>query len=273
MAWKCPPRARARGKPRQGTIRLEARQEGDQIVISVGDDGAGIDPDRVLRKAIEKGLVTVERARLLTQREILDFVFLPGFSTAEKVNNLSGRGVGMDVVRSNLKRMNGTIQLDSAVGKGTTVLLRLPLTLAILPVLLVQITDEIYALPLRAVLETSRMQADELHEVEGHEVLRLRGETLPLLRLEKMFASKPQAGEPASQKVVILSVGDKRVALLVDRLLGQESTVIKPLDSYLHHCSSIAGATISGDGRVRLVLDPAGLLASAEGDVRQEVLQ
>lgn len=268
------PAARASaGKPRQGTIRLEARQEGDQIVISVGDDGAGIDPDRVIRKAIEKGLVTAERARLLNPREILDFVFLPGFSTAETVNNLSGRGVGMDVVRTNLKRMNGTIQLDSTLGKGTTVLLRLPLTLAILPVLLVQVTDEVYALPLRSVLETSRLQADELHWVEGNEVLRLRGETLPLLRLGKMFASKLQAGEQAGQKVVVLAVGEKRVALLVDRLLGQESTVIKPLASYLHHCSSLAGATISGDGRVRLVLDPAGLLASAEGLAGQEVVQ
>jgi len=261
------------GKPRQGTIRLEARQEGDQIVISVGDDGAGIDPERVLRKAIEKSLVTAERGRLLTQREILDFVFLPGFSTVEKVNNLSGRGVGMDVVRSNLKRMSGTIQLDSTVGKGTTVQLRLPLTLAILPVLLVQVTDEIYALPLRSVLETSRMQADEVHQVEGNEVLRLRGETLPLLRLGTMFATKPQPGESASQKIVILAVGDKRVALLVDHLLGQESTVIKPMGSYLHNCASIAGATISGDGRVRLVLDPAGLLASAEGYAGKVTIQ
>lgn len=137
------------GKPRQGTIRLEARQEGDQIVISIADDGAGIDPDRVLRKAIEKNLVTAERARQLSPREILDFIFLPGFSTVEKVSNLSGRGVGMDIVRSNLRRMNGAIQLDSIPGKGTTVLLRLPLTLAILPVLLVQVSEEDYALPLR----------------------------------------------------------------------------------------------------------------------------
>ncbi len=149
----------SRGKPRKGTIRLEARQEGDQIVISIADDGAGIDPERVLRKAVEKGLVTAERGRQLTTREILDFIFLPGFSTVEKVSNLSGRGVGMDVVRSNLKRMNGSIQLESNVGKGTTVLLRLPLTLAILQVLLVQVSEEVYALPLRSVLETSRMCA------------------------------------------------------------------------------------------------------------------
>lgn len=263
----------AAGKPRQGTIRLEAAQEGDQIVISISDDGAGIDADRVLRKAIEKGLVTSERARLLTHREILDFIFLPGFSTAEKVNDLSGRGVGMDVVRSNLKRMNGTIELDSQAGRGTTVLLRLPLTLAILPVLLVQIANEIYALPLRSVLETAQVFPREVHLVEGNEVLRLRGQTLPLLRLGRMFATKPRDGDPAAQKVVVLAIGDKRVAVLVDHLVGQESTVIKPLGSYLHNCTSVAGATISGDGRVRLVLDPAGLLASAQGAALRETIQ
>ena len=269
-----PPDARAKaGKPRQGTIRLEARQEGDQIIILVADDGAGINPDRVLRKALEKGLVTPDRAPQLTSREIFDFIFLPGFSTAERVNDLSGRGVGMDVVRSNLKRMNGTIQLESVPGKGTTVKLRLPLTLAILPVLLVQVSDEAYALPLRAVLKTSRVRTNEVHQMEGNEVLRLHGETLPLLRLRKMFAVGSGDGEIGDQKVVILLVGEKRVALVVDRLIGQESTVIKSLGENLRHCSSVAGATIGGDGRVRLVLDPAGLLAAVEGQAREEVVQ
>ena len=261
------------GKPRQGTIRLEARQEGDQIIILVADDGAGINADRVLRKAVEKGLVTAEKGRQLTSREILDFIFLPGFSTAEKVNDLSGRGVGMDVVRSNLKRMNGTIQLDSIPGRGTSVKLRLPLTLAILPVLLVQVSDEAYALPLRAVLETSRVRSNEVHKMEGNEVLRLHGETLPLLRLRNMFAVGAGEDDIAEQKVVILLVGEKRVALVVDRLIGQESTVIKSLGGHLRHCPSLAGATIGGDGRVRLVLDPAGLLATVEAHGRQEVLQ
>ncbi len=265
----------ATGKPRHGTIRLEARQEGDQIIVAVGDDGAGIDPDRIVRKAIERGLVTAERARGLNKREILDFIFLPGFSTAEVVNDLSGRGVGMDVVRSNLKRMNGSIELDSVLGKGTTVSLRVPLTLAILPVLLVGVSDEIYGLPLRSVVETSQIRADEIHQMEGNEVLQLRGQTLPLLRLGRMFAAKMDNNGDDGQKVVILAIGDRRVALLVDHLVGQESTVIKPLGSYLHNCSSIAGATISGDGRVRLVLDPAGLLASAEQStsLHKEVLQ
>ena len=261
----------AAGKSRIGTIRLEAEQEGDQIVISVVDDGAGIDPDRVARKAVEKGLTTAERVRALSKKEILEFIFLPGFSTVEKVSDLSGRGVGMDVVRTNLRKMNGTVDLDSHVGKGTTIRLRLPLTLAILPVLLVEVGHEIYGLPLRSVVETAKIEAREVHLVEGHEVLRLRGATLPLIRLGKMFASTSTNGDCPNDKVVVLGIGQQRVAILVDHLVGQESTVIKPLGSYLHNCSSLAGATISGDGRVRLVLDPAGLLLTAQGITHQEI--
>jgi two-component system chemotaxis sensor kinase CheA len=269
------------GKPRQGTIRLEARQEGDQIVISITDDGAGIDPERIGRKAVEKGLVSAERLRGLSAREILDFIFLPGFSTAEKTTDLSGRGVGMDVVRTNLKKLNGSVEIESQISKGTTVKLRLPLTLAILPVLLVKVEEDIYALPLRSVAETAQIDPKQVHLVEGSEVLCLRGQTLPLLRLDQLFPSRPglrlqQASPPAAgaekeeededagQKVVILAVAERHFALLVDQLLGQESTVIKPLGAYLHGCSSLAGATISGDGQVRLVLDPAGLLANLQ---------
>jgi two-component system chemotaxis sensor kinase CheA len=255
----------AAGKPNKGTIRLEAEQEGDQIVISVTDDGAGIDPDRIAKKAIEKGLTTPERVRSLSKKEILDFIFLPGFSTAEKVNDLSGRGVGMDVVRTNLKKMNGTVDIESQVGKGTTIRLRLPLTLAILPVLLVEVGHEVYGLPLRSVIETAHIEQNEVHRVEGQEVLQLRGKTLPLLRLGKMFSSAVGNGDCPNNKVVVLGIGEKRVAILVDHLVGQESTVLKPLGSYLHNCSSLAGATIGGDGRVRLVLDPAGLLMTAQG--------
>jgi two-component system, chemotaxis family, sensor kinase CheA len=261
----------AAGKSANGTIRLEAEQEGDQIVISVIDDGAGIDPDRIARKAIEKGLVTAERLRTLTPREVLDFIFLPGFSTVEKVSDLSGRGVGMDVVRTNLRKMNGTVDLTSRVGVGTSIRLRLPLTLAILPVLLVEVAHEVYGLPLRSVIETARIESREVHLVEGQEVLRLRGATLPLVRLGSMFATTSKNSDCPNDKVVVLGIGEQRIAILVDHLVGQESTVIKPLGSYLHNCSSLAGATISGDGRVRLVLDPAGLLLSAQGMTSQEM--
>jgi len=255
------------GKPREGTIRLEASQEGDQIVIRISDDGAGINPERILAKALEKGLLSADRAPTLSKREILDFIFLPGFSTAQKANDLSGRGVGMDVVRSNLQKLNGLVELESEVGRGTTLRLRVPLTLAILSVLLVEVSEEVYALPLRSVLETVRVRAHEIHRVEGREVLQLSGETVALLRLGKMIGlSNPKA--ESGQKAVILGIGRHRVALLVDRLIGQESTVIKPLGVYLHGNAQLAGATISGDGRVRLVLDPAGLLAAASALVQ-----
>jgi len=257
------------GKPRRGIIRLEARQEGDQIAITISDDGAGISTERVGRKAVEKGLITPEHLQILSQREILDFIFLPGFSTAENISDLSGRGVGMDVVHTNLKKLNGSIEIDSQPGVGTNVHLRLPLTLAILPVLMVRVEQDTYALPLRSVVETAQVNLKNVHRVEGCEVLCLRGETLPLIRLGQLFESDASSnaassGAERSQKVVILGVGEKRAALLVDELLGQESTVVKPLGNYLHRCSSLAGATISGDGRVRLVLDPAGLLAASQ---------
>ena len=251
------------GKPRQGSLRLEARQEGEHILISISDDGAGIDPARVLRKAIEKGLVTSQHAANLSQREILDFIFLPGFSTAASLTNLSGRGVGLDVVRSNLKKINGSVELHSTPGKGTTTLLNLPLTLAILPVLLVKVTDETYALPLRSIVETARFLPSQVHSVEAREVICLRDETLPLVRLQSLFSS-PGNGTPARErKIVVMAAGGRRIALLVYRLVGQESTVVKPLAAYLHHSPGIAGATVGGDGHVRLVLDPAGLLISS----------
>jgi two-component system chemotaxis sensor kinase CheA len=261
------------GKPRQGTIRLEASQEGDQIVISISDDGAGISPDRVGQKAVELGLLSAERLRLLSPREIFDLIFLPGFSTAEKITDLSGRGVGLDVVRSNLKKLNGSVDILSRPGAGTTLLLRLPLTLAILPVLLVSVAEEIYALPLRSVVETAQVNLQRVHHVEGCEVLCLRDETLPLLRLAQLFDSRSSAALPEAtsssaaeqaHKVVILGVAGQRFALLVDHLHGQESTVVKPLGTHLQRCPSLAGASISGDGRVLLVLDPAGLIAASQ---------
>jgi two-component system, chemotaxis family, sensor kinase CheA len=260
-------------KSRVGRIQLEAKQEGDHIVISIADDGAGIDSAKVLRKAIEKGLVTAERAANLSSKEILDFIFLPGFSTVEKATNISGRGVGMDVVRSNLKKMNGTIELDSKPGQGTIVQLQLPLTLAILPVLLVQVGEETYALPLRAIIETSRFTPADVHQFEGREVICLRRETLPLLRLEQLFSVSRETTKAEEGKIVVMAVGDTRIALLVDRLIGQESTVVKPLSCSLERCPGIAGATVAGDGRVRLVLDPAGLLLSAERLPVQEIIQ
>src|SRR5262249_33119500 len=228
------------GKTRKGTIRIEARQEGDHILVSVTDDGAGIDPARILGKAIEKGLVSTERAAALGTQEILDFIFLPGFSTAEKTTNVSGRGVGMDVVRTNLNKVSGSIALQSRVGHGTTVKMQLPLTLAVLPVLMVQVAEEVYALPLRSIVETTRLSTARVHLVDGNEVIRLRNETLPLVRLRSLCGTE-RAPSAANEKVVVIAVAEHRIALLVDELAGQESSVIKPLATYLHGCSGIAG--------------------------------
>jgi two-component system chemotaxis sensor kinase CheA len=250
-------RRSAAGKNPIGNIAVDAHQQGDQIVVTIRDDGRGIDPERIRAKVVEKGLYSVEHAAALSRRELLESLFLPGFSTADKVSNISGRGVGMDVVRTNLRRLNGTVEIDSVIGEGTVITLKVPLTMAILPVLLVQVSDEVYAIPLRSVLETVRMDYAAIHHVEGSEVLVLRDRTVPLLRLSEMIGAR--CTQPAG-RAVILSINDVRIALAVEALIGQESTVIKPLSPLLRDSPYVAGATITGDGRVRLVLDPNTLI-------------
>lgn len=258
----------AAGKPRQGTIRLEARQEGDQMLVTVSDDGAGIDIDRVAQKAVEKQLVAPEHLKELTAQQILEFIFIPGFTTAAKVTDLSGRGVGMDVVRSKLKKLNGTIEIENHPGQGVTVMMKIPLTLAILPALLVEAGGEKYALPLRAVVHTLRVAPGDIHAIESGEALRLPNETLPLLRLGKLLHATA-FGDSGLRYAVVLAVAEKKFALLVDRLLGQESTVMKPLGAYLKQCGGVTGASIGGDGTVRLVLNPAGLAGIAEARIAE----
>jgi two-component system chemotaxis sensor kinase CheA len=250
-------------KPRRGSICLQAEHEGDHVLIRISDDGAGINQDRVLKRAVEKGLVSEEQAARLSTKEINELIFLPGFSTVESPTDISGRGVGMDVVRSNLRKINGSVELDSTPGGGTVVTLRVPLTLAILPVLLVRVAAEVYALPLRFIEQTSRFEPGDAHLVEGQEVIWIGAEALPLLRLQTLFLEEHNKTPAEAQKVVVLEAAERRVALLVDGLVGQESTVVAPLAPYLNHCAGIAGTTVGGDGRVRLVLDPAGLLAAA----------
>ena len=256
---------KAAGKNPKGSLRLEAREEGDQIVVRITDDGAGIDPDRIARKAVEKGLVTAERVSTLSKREILDFIFLPGFSTKEVASDVSGRGVGMDVVRTNVKNMNGSVELDSSLGRGTTVTLRLPLTMAILPVLFVKVGKEIYGLPMRMVIETLRVETTDIHVVEDCEAIHVRGKTFPLIRLSRALTVKAACEDDRpSWKIVVVSLGTRQIALLVDDLVGAEATVIKPLDALSRQSVGIAGATVGGDGLVRLLLDPAALVAELQ---------
>lgn len=255
----------AAGKPRKGTLILSAAHEGNQIVISIKDDGRGVDTDRVARKAKEKGLVTDEQLAAMGQRELLDLIFLPGFSTKENATDLSGRGVGMDVVRTNIKKLNGIIDIRSELGRGSEFILKLPLTLAIIQSLLVEVEDETYSLPLAAVLETLRVDEKEFHTIGGQEVLKLRDSVLPLMRLQRIFNIAPGERNRSSCYVVVVGVAEKRVGLVVSRLLGQQEVAIKSLGKYLANLPGIAGSTILGDGRVTLIIDPAGLIENSDG--------
>ncbi|MGA7854343.1 MAG: chemotaxis protein CheA, partial [Candidatus Acidiferrales bacterium] len=258
------------GKPPKGRVRVEARQEGDNVIIEIADDGAGMDRSRLAKKALEKGLVTQDQLAAMTPREILDLIFLPGFSTAEQVSDVSGRGVGMDVVRSNMKKLNGTVDLESELGHGSCVRLRLPLTLAILPVLLVAVDRETYALPLRSVVETIRVNVRDLHRANHVDMLRLRDRVLPVCWLQQAVGLPAKSrAEQQLLRVVVLAAGEKRVGLVVDQLVGQEETVIKPISSHLRHIQGLSGATISGDGEVRLILDPAGIIQLIEQSMSQ----
>ncbi len=254
----------AAGKSRTGTLVLAAVHEGNQIIISIKDDGRGIDTDRVGRKAIEKGLLTEEQLAALSQREMFDLIFLPGFSTKEKATDLSGRGVGMDVVKTNIKKLNGLIEIKSEKGQGSEFILRLPLTLAIIQSLLVEVEGEVYSIPLSSVLETIRVDQRKFHMIGGQEVLKLRDMVLPLIRLQKVFNVQQRNEVEDFCYVVVVGAADKRMGLVVTRLVGQQEVAIKSLGNYLANIPGIAGSTILGDGRVTLIVDPVGMIEGNE---------
>jgi len=254
----------AAGKPRVGKLVLSAVHEGNQIIISIKDDGNGIDTERVARKALEKGLITEDQLSAMSQRELFDLIFLPGFSTKDKANDLSGRGVGMDVVKTNIKKLNGLIEIKSEKGQGSEFILRLPLTLAIIQSLLVEVEGEIYSLPLSSVLETLRVDQRLFHVIGGQEVLKLRDMVLPLVRLETVFKVQKKNEQENFCYVVVVGSADKRMGLVVTRLVGQQEVAIKSLGNYLANIPGIAGSTILGDGRVALIIDPFGLIDGGE---------
>jgi two-component system chemotaxis sensor kinase CheA len=254
----------ASGKTRNGTVVLSAAHEGNQIVISIKDNGRGIDPDRIARKAIDKGLITEEQLTLMGTREVLELIFLPGFSTKEQATDLSGRGVGMDVVRTNIRKLNGIIEIKNDLGTGSEFILKLPLTLAIIQSLLVEVEREVYSIPLASVIETMRVDQREFHMVGGQEVLKLRDSVLPLLRLGRVFSCADAYGDRSTCYVVIVGVAEKRVGLVVTRLLGQQEVAIKSLGKFLANLPGIGGSTIMGDGRVALIVDPMGLIGGGE---------
>lgn len=252
------------GKPRTGNVVLSATHEGNQIIISIKDDGNGIDPEKLSRKAIDKGLVTEEQVAAMSQKEILDLIFLPGFSTKEKATDLSGRGVGMDVVRTNIRKLNGLIEIRSEVGRGSEFILKLPLTLAIIQSLLVEVENEVYSIPLAAVLETLKVETSSFHQIGGQEVLKLRDSVLPLIRMQRVFGVEDKDTTSQQSYIVVIGVAEKRMGLIVSRLLGQQEVAIKSLGKYLAKAPGIAGSTILGDGRVALIIDPAGIIELEE---------
>jgi two-component system, chemotaxis family, sensor kinase CheA len=249
-----PEERRKAGKPAQGVVKLNAYHHGNQVVVEVSDDGRGIDAQKIRAKAIELGLTTPEEASRLGEAEILDFIFKPGFSTAEQVTEVSGRGVGMDVVQSVLHRLKATVSVETIQGKGTTFRLKLPLTLAIIKALLFWVEQRLYAIPLNAVVEISRTVEAEVHQVDNYEVLQLRNQVLPLLRLGRPMAVTDDARK-AKLFVLVIMVGERKYGLIVDALEGEEELVIKALDDQTFSTDLVSGASILGDGRVVLILN------------------
>jgi two-component system chemotaxis sensor kinase CheA len=246
---------KANGKPEKGTVIVKAEHVGNHIVISIQDDGKGMDPEKLKAKGIEKGLITEAQAREMSKREAYNLIFAPGFSTAAKVTNVSGRGVGMDVVRTNIVKLKGIVEIESEIGKGSLFIIKLPLTLAIIQGLLVEASNEIFSIPLGSVLEVVRARQDEIATVNGHEVIRLRNTVLPLARIGEVLGGGSSARTDDWRYIVVVGLADQRLGVVVDSLLGQKEVVIKTLGGYLGKVPGIAGSTILGDGRVIMIVD------------------
>lgn len=256
-----PDEREANGKPRVGRVSLSAQQEGDHILLVIEDDGAGMDADVLRRKAVEKGLLDSDAADRLTENECFNLIFAPGFSTKDLISDVSGRGVGMDVVKTKISQLNGTLQVDSKMGRGSRIVIKVPLTLAIMPTLMVKLEDQSFALPLVNVVEIFHLDLTRKNVVDGRECIVVREKVFPLFHLKRWLV-KGQAGKPhsANAHVVIVAVGTKQVGFVVDQLVGQEEVVIKPLGKMLQGTAGMSGATITGDGRIALIIDVPSLL-------------
>ena len=269
-----PETRKAMGKPEKGLVQLKAYNEGNHIVVEIVDDGKGLDADMLKSKSIEKGIITEREADAMSEKEAFGLIFRPGFSTAAKVTNVSGRGVGMDVVKTNIEKLNGIIDIESEVGKGTVMKLKIPLTLAIIQSLLVGTQEEFYAIPLASVLETVRVPIDDIYTIDGKNVLRLRDEVLSLVRLSDVFGVEKVFDGGDHTYVVIIGVAEAKLGIIVDTLVGQEEIVIKSMGDYLQNIPGIAGATIRGDGRVTLIIDVGAMMEMAKDikvDIRAEI--
>ena len=252
---------KALGKPEKGTISLSAEHEGNHIIILIEDDGKGIDPKVIVEKAISKGILTKEKANDISKQEIYNLIFAPGFSTAEKVTNVSGRGVGMDVVKTNVSRLRGIIDIESEVNKGTRILIKLPLTLAIIQGLLVKVIGETIVLPLNSVIEVVKINKHEIYTINQTECIKLRDRVLPLINIDQiLYHSDTMQSTSDHQFIVVIGLAEKRYGIKVDSLIGQKEIVIKSLGKYLGNIEGIAGSTIMGDGKVVMIADIAEII-------------
>lgn len=255
------------GKPRIGKIILAAEQEGDHILLSISDDGAGMDPNMLRSKSVEKGLLDSDAAARLTDSEAFNLIFAPGFSTKQEISDVSGRGVGMDVVKTKITQLNGSIEIFSKVNEGTRISIKVPLTLAIMPTLMIMLGAQTFALPLVSVNEIFHMDLTKSHIVDGQECITIREKAIPIFHLKRWLVKKNVSLDvPKEGHVVIVSVGTQRVGFVVDQLIGQEEVVIKPLGKMLHGTPGMAGATITGDGTIALILDVPSMLKRYVGN-------
>ncbi len=259
-----PEERKQKGKDPKGKVYLKAYNEGNQIVIEIKDDGAGMDPEFLKMKALDKGIVSEKEVENMSDKEAYGLIFKPGFSTAAKVTGVSGRGVGMDVVKTNIEKLNGIIDIESTLGEGTTFKLKIPLTLAIMQALLVSVQEEFFAIPLSSVLETVRIKLDEIYTIDGKNVLKLRDEVLPLARLSDMFDVENVMNSSEQVYVVVIGIAESKLGIIVDGLVGQEEVVIKSMGEYLQGIEGIAGATIRGDGGVTLITDVSSMMEMAK---------
>jgi len=248
------------GKPRQGSVVLSAAQEGDHILLSISDDGAGMDPDVLRRKAVEKGVFDQDVADRLTDTECYNLIFAAGFSTKDQISDVSGRGVGMDVVKTKISQLNGQISVESELGKGSRIIIKVPLTLAIMPTLMIMLGEQSFALPLVNVVEIFHLDLTKKNIVDGRECIVVRDKVFPLFHIKRWLVKTGGEPEPENGHVVIVAMGTRRVGFVVDQLVGQEEVVIKPLGRALQGTPGMAGATITGDGRIALIIDVPSLL-------------
>ena len=249
-----------RGKPETGTIFLNAYQEGNNVIIEVGDDGNGIDTEAVKAKAVERGVITAEQSETMSQKEIIDLLFLPSFSMAKKITDISGRGVGLDVVKSKIEALGGDVEVHSTLGEGSKFIVRLPLTLAIIQALMVEIRDEKYAIALGNIQTIEDIPVSDIRLVQNKEVINMRGTVIPIIRLDKLLDLPPKDEEDENLTVVIVKKGAAQAGLVVDNLIGQQEVVIKSLGSFINNTKIISGATVLGNGDVALILDANALV-------------